>query len=64
MKPIAIRELSRRAAVKVPMIRFYEEQGLIPTPGRTEGNRCTYGEADRPAPPLHPTRARSQLRSR
>lgn len=46
MKPISIGELSRRAAVKVPTIRFYEERGLLPTPGRTEGNRRTYGEAD------------------
>jgi len=46
MKPIAIGELSRRSAVKVPTIRFYEERGLLPTPERTEGNRRTYGEAD------------------
>lgn len=46
MKPIAIGELSRRAAVKVPTIRFYEERGLLPTPERTEGNRRTYGETD------------------
>jgi len=46
MKPIAIGELSRRAAVKVPTIRFYEARGLLPTPERTEGNRRTYGEAD------------------
>jgi DNA-binding transcriptional MerR regulator len=46
MKPIAIGELSRRAAVKVPTIRFYEERGLLPTPERTEGNRRTYGDAD------------------
>jgi Cu(I)-responsive transcriptional regulator len=46
MKPIAIGELSRRAAVKVPTIRFYEERGLLPKPERTEGNRRTYGEAD------------------
>jgi DNA-binding transcriptional MerR regulator len=46
MKPIAIGELARRSAVKVPTIRFYEERGLLPTPERTEGNRRTYGEAD------------------
>ena len=46
MKPIAIGELSRRSAVKVPTIRFYEERGLLPTPERTEGNRRTYGEVD------------------
>lgn len=46
MKPIAIGELSRRSAVKVPTIRFYEERGLLPKPERTEGNRRSYGEAD------------------
>lgn len=46
MKSVAIGELSRRTAVKVPTIRFYEERGLLPTPERTEGNRRTYGEAD------------------
>ncbi|MFJ7437816.1 helix-turn-helix domain-containing protein [Methylorubrum thiocyanatum] len=46
MKPIAIGELSRQAAVKVPTIRFYEERGLLPRASRTEGNRRTYGAAD------------------
>ncbi|GJD63414.1 MULTISPECIES: MerR family transcriptional regulator [Methylobacterium] len=46
MRPIAIGELSRRTAVKVTTIRFYEERGLLPTPERTEGNRRSYGEAD------------------
>ncbi|MEE7494775.1 helix-turn-helix domain-containing protein [Methylobacterium oryzae] len=46
MKPIAIGELSRRTAVKVTTIRFYEERGLLPKPVRTDANRRTYGEAD------------------
>lgn len=46
MKAIAIGELSRRTAVKVPTIRFYEGRGLLPRPERTDGNRRTYGEAD------------------
>ncbi len=46
MKPLTIGEVSRRTAVKVPTVRFYEERGLLPKPERTEGNRRTYGEAD------------------
>jgi Cu(I)-responsive transcriptional regulator len=46
MKALSIGEVSRRTAVKVPTIRFYEERGLLPKAGRTEGNRRTYGEAD------------------
>ena len=46
MKALTIGEVSRRTAVKVPTVRFYEERGLLPKPGRTEGNRRTYGEAD------------------
>ncbi|MGH1572373.1 MULTISPECIES: MerR family transcriptional regulator [Methylobacterium] len=46
MKALSIGEVSRRTAVKVPTIRFYEERGLLPTPVRTEGNRRTYGDAD------------------
>ena len=46
MKPLAIGDLSRHAAVKIPTIRFYEGRGLLPTPARTDGNRRTYGEAD------------------
>ncbi|MEE7478781.1 MULTISPECIES: MerR family transcriptional regulator [Methylobacterium] len=46
MKALSIGEVSRRTAVKVPTVRFYEERGLLPKPGRTDGNRRTYGEAD------------------
>ncbi|MEE7450939.1 MerR family transcriptional regulator [Methylobacterium radiotolerans] len=46
MRPIAIGELSRRTAVKVPTIRFYEGRGLLPRPERTDGNRRSYGQAD------------------
>ncbi|WP_375275786.1 MerR family transcriptional regulator [Methylorubrum thiocyanatum] len=46
MKALTIGEVSRRTAVKVPTVRFYEERGLLPKPERTEGNRRTYGEAD------------------
>jgi len=41
-----IGELSRRTAVKVPTIRFYEQIGLLPAPPRTEGNQRRYGQAE------------------
>jgi DNA-binding transcriptional MerR regulator len=43
---IAIGELARRTAVKVPTIRFYEQIGLLPTPPRTEGNQRRYGKTE------------------
>lgn len=41
-----IGELSRRTAVKVPTIRYYEQIGLLPKVPRTEGNRRLYGKAE------------------
>ncbi len=38
----SIGEMSRRTGVKVPTIRFYEEKGLLPQPGRTAGNQRRY----------------------
>ena len=43
---IAIGELARRTAVKVPTIRFYEQIGLLQTPPRTEGNQRRYGKIE------------------
>jgi DNA-binding transcriptional MerR regulator len=43
---MSIGELSRRTGVKVPTIRYYEEMGLIPEPGRTESGQRRYGRAD------------------
>lgn len=43
---ISIGELSRRAGVKVPTIRYYEQMGLIPEPGRTASGQRRYGQAD------------------
>jgi len=42
----SIGELSRRAQVKVPTIRYYEQIGLLAAPPRTEGKQRRYGEAD------------------
>jgi DNA-binding transcriptional MerR regulator len=38
----SIGELSRRTAVKVPTIRYYEQIGLLPEPPRTEGQQRRY----------------------
>jgi len=42
---IAIGKVSEAARVKIPTIRYYEEIGLL-APGRTDGNRRTYGHDD------------------
>lgn len=42
----SIGELSRRTGVKVPTIRYYETEGLIAEPMRTDGNQRRYGQAD------------------
>lgn len=42
----SIGELSRRTGVKVPTIRFYEERGLLPDPGRTAGGQRRYGDVE------------------
>ena len=44
MTDLSIGELSRRVAVKVPTIRYYEQIGLLPLPGRRSGQR-RYGPA-------------------
>ena len=46
MTDLSIGELSRRAAVKVPTIRYYEQIGLLPAPPRTEGRQRRYGVED------------------
>ena len=38
----SIGELSRRANVKVPTIRYYEDMGLLAPPERTSGNQRRY----------------------
>ncbi|KPF46722.1 MerR family transcriptional regulator [Rhizobium sp. G187] len=42
----SIGDLSRRAGVKVPTIRYYEQMGLIAAPDRTEGNQRRYEKTD------------------
>lgn len=40
----SIGELSRRAGVKIPTIRYYEQTGLLAQPVRTYGNQRRYSE--------------------
>lgn len=39
-----IGELARAAGSEVETIRYYEKEGLLPSPPRSEGNYRTYGE--------------------
>ena len=40
--PLSIGRLSQAAKVKVETIRYYEKQGLLPEPPRTEGGHRLY----------------------
>ena len=42
--PIKIGELARRTETTVETIRFYEKEGLLPKPSRSEGNYRLYGD--------------------
>ena len=42
---LRIGTLARRAGCLVQTVRFYESQGLLPEPSRSEGNFRLYGEA-------------------
>lgn len=42
----AIGTAAERSGVKVPTIRYYEQIGLLAPPGRTDGNRRLYGQAE------------------
>ncbi len=42
---IRIGELAKRAGCQVVTIRYYEKEGLLPEPLRSEGNFRLYGEA-------------------
>ena len=43
---LSIGMLSRETGVKIPTIRYYEEIGLMHTPGRTSGGQRRYETAD------------------
>lgn len=40
---LSIGRLADAAGVKVPTIRYYEQIGLLPAPGRSAGNQRLYG---------------------
>ncbi|MGH1352846.1 MAG: MerR family transcriptional regulator [Methyloligellaceae bacterium] len=41
---VSIGTLSKQTGCKIPTIRWYEEQGLLPAAERTEGNQRRYGK--------------------
>jgi Cd(II)/Pb(II)-responsive transcriptional regulator len=45
-KAMKIGELAKRTACEVETIRYYEREGLLPVPPRTDGNYRRYGEQD------------------
>lgn len=42
---LSIGTLSRRTGVKIPTIRYYEQIGVMTTPGRTTGGQRRYDQA-------------------
>ena len=42
----SIGEMSKRTGVKVPTIRYYEKEGLLNAPIRTEGNQRRFLQVD------------------
>ena len=38
--------VAKTTGVKIPTIRFYEQEGLLAAPARTEGGRRLYSDAD------------------
>lgn len=45
MKSFAIGALSEKTGVKIPTIRYYESNGLLPAAARTDTNRRSYDDA-------------------
>ena len=43
---LTIGTLAKRTGTKVQTIRYYEQIGLMPEPGRTEGGQRRYGDAE------------------
>jgi DNA-binding transcriptional MerR regulator len=43
---LTIGSLAKRTGAKVQTIRYYEQIGLMPEPGRTEGGQRRYGDAE------------------
>jgi len=45
-EPLTVGQLAARADVRTDTIRYYEREGLLPPPQRTEGEHRRYGPAD------------------
>ncbi|MEK9529750.1 MAG: MerR family DNA-binding transcriptional regulator, partial [Gammaproteobacteria bacterium] len=43
---LTIGSLGKKTGTKVQTIRYYEQIGLMPEPGRTEGGQRRYGYAE------------------
>ena len=43
---LTIGSLGKKTGTKVQTVRYYEQIGLMPEPGRTEGGQRRYGEAE------------------
>jgi DNA-binding transcriptional MerR regulator len=42
----SIGQAAKETGLKVPTIRFYEQEGLLPSPARSDSNRRIYSDAD------------------
>jgi DNA-binding transcriptional MerR regulator len=45
-EPLTVGQLAAQAAVRTDTIRYYEREGLLPAPRRTDGEHRRYGPAD------------------
>jgi len=45
-EPLTVGQLAARAAVRTDTIRYYEREGLLPAPRRTDGDHRRYGLTD------------------
>ena len=43
---LTIGTLAKKTGTKVQTVRYYEQIGLMPEPGRTEGGQRRYGDAE------------------
>lgn len=43
---LTVGQLASRAGVQADTVRYYEREGLLPVPQRTEGEHRRYGDAD------------------
>lgn len=46
MRDLTIGDVAQQSGVKIPTIRYFEQQGLLAPPPRSDGNRRLYGPAD------------------